>query len=374
MVEKEGRSKMAKRGMNVYKRKDGRWEGRFMNKNNGKYCSVYGKTYGETREKLIEKQKQTTVSSKKCPLTVEELFELWLCHIRHRIKESSFANYVAKLQTHIYPSLGSLKFESLTTKHITDFINNKLTNGKKDGSSLSAKYVSDIVALLRSIGKFAQQEYHYHNPILNIKAPKIRKKELTILSQNEQLALKKYLLKEPSEIHLGILLCLNTGIRLGELCALKWSDIDLNERVIKISKTVQRVKSFNGKKATELITSSPKSEKSAREIPLPSFLYELLLKHKKFGNSFILSGSERIVEPRLMQYHFKRVLKKVNLPSINFHTLRHMFATNCIEHGFDVKTLSEILGHSKVEITLNIYTHSSKERKRECMERLRLIS
>jgi integrase len=224
------------------------------------------------------------------------------------------------------------------------------------------------------MGKFAEREYSYNNPVKNIEPPKIRRSELSIPPKHEQKLLRNYLLKNPSLRNIGILLSLYTGIRLGELCALMWSDIDFYEQIIRINKTAQRIKRFDGKNKTELVITAPKSDKSIREIPIPSFLLKLLMKHRQSINSYILSGTEWIVEPRLMQYHFKAVLKKANLPSMNFHQTRHIFATNCLICGFDIKTLSEILGHSTIELTLNRYVHSSKERKRECMEKLRIIS
>lgn len=182
---------MSVRGSNIYKRKDGRWEGRFKRPDTGKYCSVYGKSYSETREKLIERQKQTAVTVKKCHLTVKELFELWLCGIKHKIKDSSYANYIMKLETYIYPALGMLNFEFLSSNHINEFIHNLLINGRKGSGVLSEKYVSDITALLKSLGKFAQREFNFRNPTLYINSPKVKQKELTILSRSEQVILSK---------------------------------------------------------------------------------------------------------------------------------------------------------------------------------------
>ncbi len=156
------------------------------------------------------------------------------------------------------------------------------------------------------------------------------------------------------------------------LCALKWSDINFHEQTISISKTCQRIRT-NGDTATKLIITSPKNRSSVRIIPLPVFIIKLL---KEFipsdENTYLLYGSDKVIEPRTIQYRFHGILRKAELPSINFHSLRHIFATSCIEIGFDVKTLSEILGHRTVEITLNRYVHSSINRKRECMEWLSL--
>jgi len=364
---------MARKGFNIYKRKDNRWEGRFKRPDTGKLGYVYGKTYNEARKKVMDSLKEPIVT-RKCGFTVKELFELWLCRVRHKVKDSSYANYLTKLELHIFPAFGSVNFDALTSKHIDDFVHEKLSNGRIGGGRLSVKYVSDMVVLFKSLGKFAEREYGCNNPIKNASSPKTRRKELIIPPKNEQKALSDYLLKNPTPRNLGILLCLFTGIRLGELCALRWADIDFSEKTVAINKTVQRVKRFDGKSRTELVINSPKSEKSNRVIPLQGFILKLLSKQKKSPNCYILSGTDKLIEPRLMQYYFESLLKKAKLPSINFHSTRHIFATNCLAYGFDVKTLSEILGHATVELTLNRYVHSSKERQRECMEKLRLIS
>jgi integrase len=365
---------MARKGLNIYKRKDKRWEGRLKLPGGTKYRSIYGKSYGEVKEKMLFLQKQAVIPSRKCSLTVKELFELWLCHIRYKIKASSYANYIMKLELHIYPALGGLKFEALTHKYIDNFINEKLSDGRVGGGALSEKYVGDMVVLLKSIGKFAEREYNYINPLRNISVPKAQRRELSFPPKPVQKILINYLMKNPSPRNLGILLCLFTGIRLGELCALRWSDFDFIEKILRINKTAQRIKRFDGKTATEIMITTPKSEKSNREIPLQDSLLTILARFRQSPDCYILSGTRKIVEPRLMQYYFKALLRKANLPSFNFHALRSVFATNCIAVGFDIKTLSEILGHSTVEVTLNRYVFSSKERKRECMELLQLVS
>ena len=362
-----------RKGMNIYKRKDGRWEGRYKNLKNGKYESVYGKTFGDVREKLLQQKNQLIGKTDQGNWTVEELFEIWLDGIRHNIKLSTYANYQAKLRRHIYPALGHLKYESLTSKHITDFINEKLSTGRLNGGALSAKYVSDMVMQLKCLGKFAELEFNCHNPMRNVAGPKLRSAELAIPIVSEQNILKEYLLNNLSARSMGILLCLFTGIRIGELCALRWSDFSHNERVVKIDKTVQRVKSFDSETQTVITTTTPKSGKSIREIPLPDYIFALLRPHKR-AEGYFLSGSDKLVEPRVMQYYLKSVLRRANLPPMKFHMLRHIFATNCVSCGFDIKTLSEILGHASIELTLNRYVHTSRERKKECMALLQFTT
>lgn len=194
-------------------------------------------------------------------------------------------------------------------------------------------------------------------------------KERILLSHDEEIILFKRLKSVPTETNCTILLALTTGMRIGEICALKWSDIDLKKRIIAVNRTVQRIRTFASEQKTKIIESLPKSVKSKREIPIPDVVYEHIKALSKGveNDDYFLSSSKKIIEPRTLQYRFKSILKKEKLPSVTFHSLRHLFATKCIELGVDVKTLSELLGHSSVEITLNRYVHSSIERKVECI-------
>ena len=172
---------------------------------------------------------------------------------------------------------------------------------------------------------------------------------------------------------LGVLLSYYTGLRIGELCGLKWEDIDFSAGTLSVRRTVQRITDRNHDRATRLLIDTPKTRSSVRQLPLPSFLLNLLSKHRANSHNYLLSGTETVTEPRTIQYRFQALLKKSTFAVNQFHSLRHMFATNCIRLGFDVKTLSELLGHSSVETTLNRYTHSSMERKSACMNLLRAI-
>lgn len=359
---------MAKRGLSIYRRKDRRWEGRYKNgfraDGKPKYHSVYAKTYGEVKEKLIRIKLFEQKTRTSCTLTVEYLFDEWLNMKKLCVKKSTIGNYIFKINKHLLTYFGGLKFSALSSKMIYDFIS------KKQSKGLSNKYISDMVVILKSMAKYTAKTYHCANEIADIELPKVTKKELKLYSKDEQKILKSALLKEINSTKLGVLLCLFSGIRIGELCALKWSDIDFYSGLLHISKTCQRIKCGN---STKIVITSPKSTSSARIIPLPEFLLDILREFAPSDcNSYFLSGTNKIIEPRTMQYRFKSILKKANLPSTNFHSLRHIFATNCIEIGFDVKTLSEILGHGSTEITLNLYVHSSMYHKRECMKKLHL--
>lgn len=356
---------MAKKGLNIYKRKDGRWEGRYKcgysSDGKAKYRSVYAKSYSAVKE-LLDQKKNEQDKGCSCKCTVGELLCLWLDDERNKVKESTYANYAMKLQKHILPRFAGMKYDALTAHHLNDFIREKLNSG------LSEKYVSDIVVLMKSAAKFGSRNYNYPNKIEFVTLPKTADKiQKPLLNLGEQQRLQEELINHQSTSNVGILLASVTGIRIGELCALKWSDIDLEKSILTVSSTVQRVCNVD-KKGTRLVISSPKSRSSIRQIPLPDFIISILKTAKTTDDSYILSGTHKLVEPRTLQYRFKSLLKQLSLPYVSFHKLRHQFATRCVELGFDVKTLSEILGHHSVEVTLNRYVHSSIERKRDCMK------
>ncbi len=357
---------MARRGENIYKRKDGRWEGRYKNgfKPDGsvKYASVYAKSYAEVKALLSEKRIMTAEKPTSCNLTVNNLFVRWFDDIRLTVKESTYANYYMKYEKHIQPALGGLHYEELTADKLNSFIGAKIKSGS------SPKYVADIAGVIKSVCRFAHKRYGYVDKSENMTIPKGKVQEKGMLNKSEQTTLIDYLIDNPTSSNVGILLSLSTGLRIGELCALTWSDIELEKRIITVSHTVQRIRKIDG--GTKLVITSPKSDSSVREIPLPEFIVPLLKRIRSADNTFLLSKTDKVVEPRTMQYRFKSLLKRLKLSNVAFHSLRHLFATNCIAIGFDVKTLSEILGHSSVEVTLNRYVHSSMERKAECMKLL----
>ena len=357
---------MARRGENIYKRKDGRWEGRYKSgvraDGTARYSSIYGKTYAEVKGKLSEKRSKSDVSSIPKKLTVNNLFSLWFADIRLKVKESTYMNYQMKYEKHISSSLGKTLYEKLTVEKLNDFVHSKLASG------LSAKYTADIAAVIKSACRFARKRFGYEDKSTFMATPKGKAKEKELLDKTEQTRLNNYLISNPTSSNVGILLSAATGIRIGELCALKLENINLEKRILTVRNTVQRIKNIDGNTATKLVVTSPKSRSSVREIPLPEFIIPYLRNHRTSSNCYLLSGTQGIVEPRVMQYRFKRILAELHLSDVSFHSLRHLFATNCIAIGVDVKSLSEILGHSNVQITLNRYVHSSMERKAEYMK------
>ncbi len=357
---------MARRGENIYRRKDGRWEGRYKNgfKPDGKtkYASVYGKSYSEVRSVLIQKRMQIREEMPICRLKFGEIIQAWLKSIKNTVKESTYANYLMKTEKHILPRIGGILYDKLTAEILNDFVAERIESG------LSAKYVSDISVLIKSAAKFAHRQYGYADKAELMSLPKkCKPDEKRLLNTSEQNTLNSYLINNATSSNIGILLSAATGIRIGELCALKWSDFDFEKSIVTVSRTMQRIRNRDGN-GTKIIVTSPKSRTSLREIPIPDFMKKTLAEMRTDADSFVLTGNTKSTEPRTIQYRFKSILKRLNLPQINFHSLRHMFATKCVSLGIDVKTLSEILGHSSVKITLDRYVHSSMSRKQSCMK------
>lgn len=366
--------------MNIYKRKDGRFEGRvplgYDDKGRIKYKYLYSKNLSELKEKMLFAYSDLSSTAQgKCDKTLKELCDEWLASAKLRVKHSSYFCYEKLINKHVISYFEDISYDELTTPVINSFTEHKLQHGKINGfGGLSAKSVHDILVVMRSVAKYAEQEYGYRNPMRNISMPKSENKEAEVFSKDERSRLQNYLQSNPTESNLGILLTMYSGLRIGELCALTWNDIDFESGVVHVSKAVQRVSEKSGSSKTKVAMTSPKSKTSVRNIPIPSFVLNILNQRRHSGSSYILSGTNKPVEPRTMQNRFKAVLKCCGIRNANFHLLRHTYATVCIESGFDAKTVSELLGHSNVNITLNRYVHSSMEMKRRCVDRLNLVA
>lgn len=353
--------------VNVYHRKDGRWEGRISRGKRRDGKRKYQYVFAHTRDQVIEKMNAIRCQEQPdatCCKTVSALFDEWFQSIRHLVKESTAANYLMKAEKHILPVFGEKAVSAVMQEDVYDFIANKKTAG------LSARYIADIIVLMKTIFKYAVRTYHIFNPLDGVMLPKKKASEITLLDEEEQVRLQEYVSTHQNRSTLGVALSYATGIRIGELCALQWKDIDLEKRILTVRKTMQRIQCPTELSRTKLILTEPKSESSKRKIPIPECLMCFLLNYQGKPEEYVLTGMERPIEPRTMQYRFRTILNNANLPSVHFHALRHIFASTCIKLGFDVKALSELLGHSSVEITLNRYVHSSFDQKREYMKRL----
>lgn len=369
---------MPRKGENIYKRKDGRWEGRYIKGHSptGKaiYGYVYAYSYKEVKAKLnlVVSGKNTAPGSRTPGTTFAELSEQWLRSQKTRVKESTYNKYDNILYSYILPYIGNTHVRDLSHDCISGLCDTLLSCGGKRGDGLSAKTVGDTISVIRSVIQYSvNMGYTYSFDVRSIRVRQ-QARELRVLSKNEQSVLYSYLCIDHSVYSTGILICLLTGLRIGEVCALCWEDISFSDHTIYVHKTAQRIqnKGESGKK-TKIVITSPKSVSGKRVIPMPESLEMILLSMRSARTGFVLSmdGTE-LTEPRVLQYHFKKILKKLDIEQVNFHVLRHTFATRCIEVGFDVKSLSEILGHSSVSITMNKYVHPSMDLKRENMQRL----
>lgn len=297
-------------------------------------------------------------------MCVKDLIFKWLSYIKRRVKLSTYCKYEGLSRNHILPQIGWMQISFVSTEVIERFAENLRSNGNTQGGPLSIKTVNDILIILNLAFDFAKYEYGIAMP----KAEFFREERniTRVLTSEEQKDLVIFLCSDMDVYKFGVLLSLYTGIRIGELCALLWEDIA--EDYILINKTMQRLKGEDGK--TKIVIDTPKSASSRRIIPLPPFLIPYVNTFRK-ENGYVISTARSVhSEPRVMQEKFKKMVKECDFDNVTFHTLRHTFATRCVEAGFDIKTLSEILGHSNVKTTLNIYVHPSFELKRSNMSKL----
>lgn len=360
---------MPRHGEAIYHRKDGLWEARYVKGldplGKKKYGSVYAHSYREAKEKRQDIVSQITllpqsVSARK--ITLSELMAEWLYVNQGRIKVTTYQKYRAIVENHIKNELGNYPVVYLTPVVFRRFADSKQKQG------LAPATINDVLTLISTCLKYGNRQYG--TPLVDIVYLKRPRKEMRVLSPKEQNLLVQYLLTGTDIYKLGVLLALYTGIRIGELCALTWDDI--TDGKVKVTKTMQRLSKGKGN-GTEIIVGEPKTATSNRVIPLPSFLVSEIERFRLDGPCYFLSTqSQTIVEPRVMQYRFRRYVTELGFPPTNFHSLRHTFATRCVEAGFEVRSLSEILGHSNVSITLNRYVHSSFELKVDNMEKLSL--
>ncbi len=375
---------MARTGENIYKRKDGRWEGRYIAYYDGtgkaKYKYLYAKSYSEIKAKLWTVRTNCQLGiAKENPQNKENYtfwLDEWLCAKKIGVKESTYIRYRNMIENHVKPELGKYPVNKISTSLMEQFVTKKLQDGKLNGSGgLSSKSMSDILVIIKESFKYAQS--CGVTAICNFDriSFKKNKQEMRVLSNLEEQRLLAVLLNDFDRYKLGVFVCLYTGIRIGELCALQWKNISLEEKTIKIEKTLQRLQceDINALHKTRIVITEPKSSAALRIIPMPDFIIEMVAPFMGSPDSYVLSGKcKTVVEPRTMQNRFKHYLEDGEISDANFHSLRHTFATRCIEAGFDVKTLSEILGHSSVKITLDKYVHSSMQMKRVNMDKLRM--
>lgn len=374
---------MSRRGENIYKRKDGRWEGRYAkSRHDGKikYGYVYAKTYKEVKNKLSAalettaslKGQETRAQKSSLSAGFAEIAEEWLESLKPQLKESSIVKYSNILNAYLLPAFREKQISDISRDDIMALSSRMLASGGRKENGLSPRTVTCALAVLKSIFSYASKTKHC--PLADVRGISVKQpqKPMQILSWMEQQKLSHYLCEHLTLCNLGILLCLYTGLRVGEICALKWEDISFDEQYLRVEQTMQRIqKTDDGKQKTAVLVSAPKSDCSIRKIPLPDEVFHFIADAKHPVDTYFLTGmADKYVEPRTMQNRFKAVAEKCGIKNAHFHMLRHTFATRCVELGFDIKSLSEILGHSSVNITLNRYVHPSMELKQKNMNRL----
>lgn len=371
---------MARHGENIRKRADGRWEARYqtLDADNRRkaYRSVYGSTYEEARRKRIDaiqmagkKPEQTSGhmagdrDTSGAQILFSQAADEWLNEISDKHKHSTYVKYCNVYRIHMEGTLGEFPLSGMPDQKVQKKISDHLSV-----EGLSDSIRKSVCSVTKQILEFAGSKYSIYVPALKLPAAKPRNRPVETFSKAEQSRLFTCLYSIPDKFKAAVLLCLYTGMRLGELCALKWEDIDFRDRTVAVNRTVQRIAVKGYMTRTVLMETPPKSESSKRIIPLTDEMAGLLEMFQRSGD--YVFGGDRPLEPRTMQYRMKRILDEAGVDSRNFHILRHTFATNCVESGMDAKTLSALLGHSDVKITLNRYVHPTMDSKRRQIGRL----
>ena len=367
---------MPRKGENIYKRKDGRWEGRYIKSHEGmktKYGYIYDRTYTNVKRKLAEigsRQICKPLEKTGTEIIFKDVSESWLEEKKASLKYSSYMKYSNTLASYIIPFIGQENICNIGYDTVSNLVVSLLTKAGKNGTGISQKSAADSVTVVKAIIKYASRnKYEVDKSALDVPL-RTKTSKLRVLSKQEQKLLVDFVFEDMQDPFCkGIGICLFTGLRIGELCALKWSDISRSERMINVTKTMQRVQTPNGARKTAVMITEPKSDRSIRQIPVPDILCDRL-DFCDEESAYVLTNSGAFIEPRTMQNHFKKIIASCGIEDANFHALRHTFATRCIEVGFDIKSLSEILGHANVNITLNRYVHPSVSLKRENMNKL----
>jgi len=298
--------------------------------------------------------------------TISQVIELWKTDKKQYVKKSTYSAYLLLIENHLNPVFGGkIKVEEAD---VQAFVFKKLDEG------LSQKSVKDILIVLKMALKFGTKNKWIEYHPFDVQFPTERERnEIEVLSRNNQKKVMTYVQEHFTFRNLGIYICLSAGVRIGEICALTWDDIDTDNGVISVRRTIQRIYTIDdGVKRTELIIDSPKTKNSIREIPMNRELLKMLKPIKKIVNHqfYVLTNDAKPTEPRTYRSYYQKFMQSLNMPVLKFHGLRHSFATRCIESKCDYKTVSVILGHSNISTTLNLYVHPNMEQKKKCIEQM----
>ncbi len=296
----------------------------------------------------------------------------WLAEMQLSVKESTYSRYHRIISRYLIPQMEGMHLEKITCRDIQQLKLRLLREGGRDKRPLSPKTVTDMLCILKAIFRYGRGNGYVCPDIRDLKFPPKICKEKRILSRENRITLERNLLDSEDLVSLGILFTLYTGVRIGELCGLQWKDVDFFAGTVHITKTVERIAdtSPGALRKTKVIVSEPKTAGSVRVIPLPAFLLQYLQKRRQGKEIYLITGTARYTEPHQFYVKYQRYLAQIGLKGYSFHALRHTFATDCVEHGFDSKSLSEILGHASVTTTLSVYVHPTMRQKKLQMERL----
>ena len=298
--------------------------------------------------------------------TIREIAEAWKEYKRPYVKQSTMAAYVLILENHVLPEFGDN--DSLHEHEVQAFVLKKIEHG------LSVKSVKDILIVLKMVMKFGVKNERMNHYEWDIKYPANNMpKELEVLSVANHRKILDYVQHNFTFMSLGIYISLSTGLRIGEICALKWSDINVTEGTIIVQRTIERIYVVEGeKKHTQLVINTPKTVNSCREIPMSKELLAMVKPMKKVvnGDFYVSTNNDKPTEPRTYRNYYNRLMDKLDIPKLKYHGLRHSFATRCIEAGCDYKTVSVLLGHSNISTTLNLYVHPNMEQKKRCINKM----
>jgi len=298
--------------------------------------------------------------------TLSEVIRLWRTDKKQYVKKSSFSAYTLLIENHLLPVFGNRN--NIEEADVQSFVLQKIESG------LSQKTIKDILIVLKMILKFgAKNKWLEYHP-WEIQFPTEREKySIEVLNRNDQKKIMNYIQEHFTFRNLGVYICLSAGMRIGEVCALTWEDVDTENGVISVNRTIQRIYVIeDGHRKTEVILDTPKTKNSMREIPISKDLLRILKPFKKIVNPsfFVLTNDAKPTEPRTYRSYYKNLMRELNMPELKFHGLRHSFATRCIESNCDYKTVSVLLGHSNISTTLNLYVHPNMEQKKKAIEQM----
>ena len=357
---------MPRRGENIYKRKDGRWEGRYIRgrtpAGKAEYGYVYAKSYAACREK--QRKMEGNIPQKSVltgEMSVDQAVEFFLSDRRGELKASTIGRYEYMANHYVIPELGVILLRDLTAEKLSAYFKRLQDKG------LSSKTARDIGVLLKTIFKVVKKKCHCDCPGRDVELPAYRGKKVEVFADHEIALLAQNILEKPDITGLCILLVLNTGLRLGEVCALRKSDIDYRSGFLRIERSAARVRDASG---THLVVQSPKSDSSVRLVAIPNDMLELLKATTQNiqRDNYLLTNTDTPMEPRTMQYRYRKLLERCGIRYRNFHAMRHTYATRCMENGVDIKSLSELLGHADIRTTLQTYIHSSLAHKKQVVQ------